>query len=89
MAKQIAVEGNWKRFKLLRPDEKPQASGKFNGVRYKTPIKALIGESYSVLGTKKGGRRVAVPAVVPDDVKELNCTVDMNKRTLLYRWEKV
>jgi hypothetical protein len=62
---------------------------RFKMNRYKAPVKALSGEPYSVLGTKKGGRRVAVPAVVPDDVKELKCTVDMNKRTLLYRWEKV
>lgn len=55
--------------------------------RYKAPIKALVGEAYSVLGTKKGGRRVAVPAVVPDDVKELKCNVDMNKRTLVYKWD--
>jgi len=61
----------------------------FGKNRYKAPIKALIGEAYGVLGTKKGGRRVAVPAVVPDDVKELKCTVDMNKRTLLYKWKSV
>jgi hypothetical protein len=54
--------------------------------RHIAPIKALTGEAYSVLGTKKGGRRVAVPAVVPDDVKEMKCTVDLNRRTLLYRW---
>lgn len=64
-----------------------QKSG-FNGVRYTPPIKALIGESYSVLGTKKGGRRVAVPAVVPDEVTKLKCSVNIEKRTLVYKWEE-
>jgi hypothetical protein len=63
-----------------------QKSGIFNGTRYTPPIKALTGEAYSVLGTKKGGRRVAVPAVVPDDVTKLKCTVDIKKRTLVYKW---
>jgi hypothetical protein len=62
-----------------------QKSG-FNGVRYTPPIKALIGESYSVLGTKKGGRRVAVPAVVPDEVTKLKCSVNLKARTLVYKW---
>jgi hypothetical protein len=56
--------------------------------RHVAPIKALTGEAYSVLGTKKGGRRVAVPAVVPDDVTKLKCTVDIKKRTLVYKWEE-
>jgi hypothetical protein len=59
----------------------------FNGIRYTPPIKALIGESYSVLGTKACGRRVAVPAVVPDEVTKLKCKVDVGKRMLVYWWE--
>lgn len=56
--------------------------------RYTAPIKALTGEPYSVLGNKKAGRRVAVPAAVPDEVKKMKCKVDMEKKTLEYRWEE-
>lgn len=56
--------------------------------RYTAPIKALTGEPYSVLGNKKAGRRVAVPAGVPDEVTKMKCTMNVKKKTLVYTWEE-